>query len=434
MKLPIAMIVVGTMFASSVAEAQEWRAERPFRGLFGSGVVDTEQSLTATASAGSGWGKTNDRNTSRRHFLIGSDETTRFQGGVSTASVGLAYSLNRGAASVGASAGSTGQYYPRLSRRVARREYASLGTSLGLGAGFTAQASASYQPYSLMSMYPVLYEPRADDTVVANEDFPTSLEHYFSYSGGASFSRNITRRTTFSAGYIYWSRTSSVQMEPYHKHGASSRITRAVGRGLNLYAGYGYSEARYGSADRRFTNHQIDVGVNYGRQLSFSRRSTITFSTGTSAQGSAQNESLRYRATGAARLNQELGRTWNASLAYNRGLQFLETWPEPVFSDSASAGVSGLLTRRSQLQFAVRAMSGSVNSNRNADAVSYSGTAGISFAVSRHVSTSLTYAYYRHHFPEGVVLAPGFPSHYEGQTVRASVNVWAPIFQRARRP
>lgn len=427
------IVVVSALVPADGAEAQEWRPERPYRGLFAGGVGESEQLLTATASVGAGWDDNLVADAIGRNVLV-SDVNQQFRGGLSTASAGLAYSLNRARVGVGASAGTTARYYPSLAHRVIRRDYGSIGTSANLGAGFSAHAAASYQPYTLRSLSPWLFEPRLGDSAIADEDLPASLEHYFAYSGGAGYTRR-TRRQTFSAAYNYRARESSTGAERFENHGASAGITHAVGKGLDLRLGYGYSEARYGEGDRRFVNHAIDAGVNYNRTLSFTRRTTLSFGTGSSAARSSRNERLRYRATGAARLDHEIGRTWNATLSFNRGLQFVETWPEPVFSDSAVAGVGGLITRRSYFQFTARALRGRGYFSAQGDGIeSYAAAAGLNVAVTRYINTGLTYAYYHHQFGNGVSLPPGFAHDFERQSVRAFVSLWAPLFQRARKP
>lgn len=431
------IVVVSVLVPANGAEAQEWRPERPYRGLFAGGVGETEQLLTATASTGAGWDDNLVADLTGQDFLF-SDMNRTFRGGVSTASAALAYSLNRARVGVGASAGTTGSFYPSLSHRVIRRDYGSIGTSANLGAGFAAQAAAAYQPYSMRSMLPRLFEPGLGNSAIADEVFPASLEHYFAYSAGAGFTRRLTRRQTFSAMYNYRASESSTGAERFETHGAGARITHAVGRGLGLRLGYEYSEARYGEGGRRFVNHHIDAGVDFNRVLSFSfpfsRRTTLSFGTGTSATRSL-DEPLRFRATGNARLAHEIGRTWNAALSYNRGLQFVEVWPDPVFSDSAVAGVGGLINRRASLQFTASAWRGSGLSRAEGGGIeSYAAGAGLTVAVTRYINTGLTYAYYHHQLGNRVSLPPGFAHDLDRQSVRASVSLWAPLFQRARTP
>lgn len=426
------IVVLSALVAAPVAEAQEWRPSRPYRGLFAGGVGETQHLLTISASAGGGWDKNLVTGPDGRNLLLG-EGNSRFQGGATTGSATLSYSFSGDRAQIGMSAGTTARYYPRLSDPLVRREYASLGAFATLGGGFSLRGNASYQPYSLKSLYPGLYEPVLGDPAIVDLDFPDSNEDYVSYLGSLGFSRAISPRNTFSADYSYQGRPASGSLSGYDRHSGAVRLRRALTRDLGLRIGYGYSKALYGSGRDNFGSHLIDVGFDYDRGLSISRRAKISFGSGTTASRRLGSE-IRMHVTGSAGFSYEIARTWNAAISYNRGLQFVDTWPEPIFSDAVIAGVSGLLNSRTQLSVSARGLEGRGYDENVGKGRTYSGVAGLSVAITRHISTGITYAYYRHKFTSGTVLAPGFPNEFDGQTIRASVSVWAPLFQSARRP
>jgi hypothetical protein len=486
----VSIAVVAVLARADHAEAQQGGSSRPYRGLFASGVGDSEQLLTATASIGGGWddnlvadaiGQTNARV---------SDVNSQFRGGLGTASGALSYSFSREPATVEASAGTTAGYYPRLSNRFIRRHYGSLRALARFENGLSTQAAAMYQPYSLRSLLPGLVEPSLGDPAIADEDFPALTQHYVAYSTGAGFNRagfsvqgmatyqpyslramspwlfqarrgdsemadqdatafrnhlaysadatytrRISLRQSLTGSYNYRTRESLLGTGRFDHQSAGVAFTHVIGKGLDLRLGYRYSEASYGVDGRDFVNHTIDAGVNYNRALSISRRTILSFATGSAATRASRNESLRYRATGAAQLAHEIGRTWSATLSYNRGLEFTDTWPEPLFSDTAAAGLSGLITRRSQFQFTARA-SRRIGQNRGdrPDIAGYSGAIALTFAVNRHINTGLTYTYYKHQFASALPIVPGLPRDLERQSIRGFVSVWLPVFHRARRP
>jgi hypothetical protein len=430
------MVVVSILVAADGAEAQ-WRTERPYRGLFAGGLGETSQLLTATGSLGTGWSNNLLLDPAGGQTFLPSQSGRQFRGGVYTASGVLSYSLNLGSVAFGATAGTTGQYYSSNTNRFVRRDYASLGTAVGVGGGVSLHAAASYQPYSLRAVFPGLFEPGLGDASIVDEDFPASDVHYLAYSGGADYSRRISRRMSISAGYDYQARSAVLaETGGYRRHIVRGRLTRELGRGLGLHAGYAYSRALYDALGDEFTNHDIDVGVDYNRalSLSLSRRTLLSFSTGTSVYQTVEPKRFRFRATGSALLSHEMGRTWNASLGYYRGLSFVETWREPVFADSASAGVGGFIGSRTQLRFSARALFGGTTSGNHGDVQSVSASGGLSVALSRYINTGLTYMYYRQQFADNLSLVEGFSHDFDGQSIRASVSVWAPLFQRARRP
>jgi hypothetical protein len=241
----------------------------------------------------------------------------------------------------------------------------------------------------------------------------------------------MSRRTTFSSMYAYSGREPLGEIGRFDRHTAGGFLSRTIGRGLALQLGYRYSQAQYESGSRH-ENHIIDAGVNYNRALSFSRRTTLSFSTGTSASRVEPSGSLRYRLTGAARLSHEIGRTWVASLSYDRGLRFIESWLEPLFTDSASAGLNGFFNRRVQAHLVGRWVRG-VGQRGGGDGIEhYGGTAGLSYAITRHINSGVNYSYYVHEFGSSVALPPGYASDFERRSIRAYVSLWAPLFQRSR--
>ena len=428
------MLVMSALVGVDRAEAQEPRPERPYRGLFASGVDDAEQLLTANVSAGGGYDTNLVADAFGRPNTVINDFNQQFKGTLGTISAGLTYTVSRERIGFGATAASTGRYYPNQELEFVRRDYASAGTSVVLGAGFSAQASAIYQPYTLNSMTPWVFEPQVDDPVPVDEDFPSSLEHYFGYSAGLNYLRRISSRTTFSSVYSYAGREPSGNVERFGRHLAGASLTHTLGRGLDLRLGYQFSQAQYGGDDRH-QNHLIDAGVNYNRALSVSRRTRLFFATGTSASSTEPNGSLQYRATGAARLAHEIGRTWIASVSYERGLRFSESWFEPLFTNSASAGLNGFFSRRVRAQLVGRWVDG-VSLEGEDGIETYSALAGLSYAVTRNINAGVNYSYYVHESYYGralgsdVPLPPGYAEDFERRSIRAYVSLWAPLFQR----
>lgn len=431
----ILSLVLAAVVGNGQAYAQGPRAARPYRGLFGGGVGDFTQLLTANASVGGGW----DNNLladvlGRRTTRIVNDLNSSHRGGLGTASGSLNYALNTERISGRASAGTSARYYPTLDSTFIRRNYAATGVAWNIGNGLAAGAQASYQPYSLGAFYPQLIDPRTGDEAI-DEDFASSTEHYASYSGNVSFGHQLSRRTSVSMGAAYRIRESSFR-GVRRSRTAGGMISRSMTRDLSLKLGYRYYDAEYDGFASRAANHIIDAGIDYSHALSISRRTRISFSTGTSAATSPVTNQTRYRAVGSADLTHEFGRTWFASLGYDRGIRFVDSWPEPMFYDGATAGLHGLITRRLQFHAGARAALGSrqVLANDDSKFHTYYGNAGLSYALSRFINAGVTYAYYNHRFADSFVLAPGYPNHVSRESVRIYISAWAPLFERSRRP
>jgi hypothetical protein len=412
------------------ALAQGPRTGRPYRGLFGGGAGDAEQLLTASGSLGGGWD-----NDVVADILGQSGGVTRDgsrAGTVASASGALAYSLATEATSMGLSVASSARYYPgnatdliqatqgRATFRVTPRQ----GTSLSLN------LSVAHQPYQLASLYPVLFEPELGDAPVADLDVIGTVDPYFRYSGSAGVTQRVSRRASLSANYDH-QRADRGEAGEYVNQNLGGSLTYNIGKGLDARAGYGYGETQFGDGTTR-DHHAIDAGINYNRALSISRQTTLSFSTGSTAMRS--NERLRFIFTGSATLNREIGRTWNAFVGYSRRVHLNETWLEPVVSDGLTAGFGGLISRRVQFSSVARGAVGKQGLESDApgfDTVRAAAT--LSYAVTRFLNLGITYAFYNQRFDDGVQLSVGEPINASRHSVRATVGLWAPLFQRVRR-
>lgn len=424
--------------AQSTTPTTPYRTDRPYRGLFGGGAGDFAQQLSASGHIGSGW----DENILLNNpgFNI-SDPRFAKSGIVTTGGGNLSYSVNKDRVSLGASGGSSVNYYPSLeTREWVTSHYASVGLGVGLSqrTDVAVSESVTYQPYSFTSLFPMLGSPLDEPLLGGFEPPPLDVAmtrtSYFSSTGSVHLTHRVTRRLSTNLGYTDQTSQTAYSSGHFRQQGGSAGMSYSLSRGLSLHLGYGYRQADYGSRGPDQKSHNIDAGIDFNRALSVSRRTTLQFSTGSVAV--SNGETTQYHATGSARLNHEVGRTWRASAGYDRSVQFNDSILEPVFYDAMSAEYGGLLNRRTQLNFSVRASLGNVGS-RNGPRDQFDTTlasANLSYALSRFVSLSANYGYYRYHFDQGVPLPPGVANNIDRQSIRGNVNLWAPIFTRSRRP
>ena len=148
-------------------------------------------------------------------------------------------------------------------------------------------------------------------------------------------------------------------------------------RDLSAYVGYRYTEGHH---DDRVTRiHRPDIGLDFLRALSLTRRTSLTFGVGMEA--TAYNQVTHFSAVANARVIHEIGRSWTVGAVYRRGTYFVETLPEPMTGDSASVQVNGLITRRIQLS---GVLSGSFGQMGYGAARHYDSYRGIDFSFERH--------------------------------------------------
>ncbi len=418
------------VICASAASAQSGRPERPYRGLFGGGVGDVGQILTVTGSAGAGF--SNDLIAEVRGGTAARPGRS-WQGGLGAASGSVNYSLQGNRVTLSAAGATAARFYPSLVRDFVRGSQVRTSLSLALlpSTSLSAGMSAAHQPHWLGGVVPI--EAETEDQPLNNLDFAAGLESYATYSGsiGLAHRRQLSKRTSLAASYGYRKAVVPGRQRAFDRQNAGGVLTRAVAQGLHLRGGYSYAHADYGSG-RTSGVHLIDAGVDYSKPLSISRRTTVSFATGSSAI--RQRGQVRFRLNGSANLRHELGRTWTASAAYSRRVALHDAWDDPVLSDGVSLGVNGLISRR--LQFTARASSalGGIGTEENAPIFrTVHGSAALAYAATRFVNFSMTYSYYQHRFGDGALPTLGSPRTLDRQSVRATVSLWAPVFQRARR-
>lgn len=418
--------------------AQAQRPERPYRGLFAGGTGTSSQDLTVHGSLGASYddnllAAARGNNQAPRP----NDLNTTHRGMVGSGSAGLTYALNRSRFSVNAIGQSSEHYYPSFGkgRDFIRRDSVSVGADANLGRGFSAGASTGYQPYSLAALLPSVLTPRSGPTGI-DDTFPSSDVHFISYLANLAFARQLSARTSFSLDTAYRAGHRSNQQGGYASQSGGASLSHHLTRDLSLDVGYHYTSALYRSSHQRPVNHAIDAGVNYSRSLSISRRTQVSFGSGTSAARSASRGRTRFHLTGHADLTHEIGRTWSTAAIYSRGVVFSEAWPEPLLSDGFTFTLGGLLTSRLHVDAAAGGSHGgrlAGGSSTNGTFGAYTANVSSSYAINRYVSGGVSLAYYHHQFGDVFELTPGFPNGVNRRSLGAHISLWAPVFGQTRR-
>jgi hypothetical protein len=436
------MALTAVALAMTAAEASAQMqgtsvANRPYRGIFGGGVGETQQSLTFNGSLGGGYDSD--------AFAAFRGETTPIEGlglqrsgGIAGFGGGaLSYSLSRERIDFGASANSNFYAYEDDDRVMTLRSYGgSANQNFRISPSTTVNASETvgYQPYRLQSLFPGIDASATGAPDVPLADTLIGSDAYLSWSGGFGVNHRLNQRLSMNGNYYAY----SAEWSPGSRqtvHQGHAGISTSIGRGLGVHAGYGYGQGHYGQDESRrlVRNHSIDAGVDYNRTLSFSRRTSLSFSTGSVAV--RDREQTHFRLTGHAQLLREIGRTWRAVAAYSRDVQFLEQLQEVVFSDAVNFSLAGLLNRRHSFHVSAGVSHGDVGfSGTDNNALAVYASVGLTTAVNRFVGLGTDYSFYRHSFGDDVVLPIGVLPNIDRHSVRAYVSLWAPLFSRARRP
>ncbi len=423
-----ALLVTGLTLLASVpataqAPLQPTRPERPYRGMFASGVDNSGQSLTATSTFSGGYDDNILADATQRSSIRNA------QGGsLGQFSGGLNYALSASRASVNAGLGTSIRYYPSLGNDYFKTYNASIGGQVQVfkTPNVTLHQSVGYRPFTFLSAFPDAGDPVGASSA-PEPDFVPIASQYMAYAGGVDLGQQLSRRVSFNSSYGY-STTDRTETRFLRQTG-SAGFQVGMTRGLSLRLGYRYSRADYRGRGVIET-HRPDVGLDFLRALSLTRRTSLTFGVGTEA--SVYNETTRFRATGSATVAHEIGRSWSAVGRYQRGTSFVETLSEPTFGDSGSVTLAGLVSRRIQFQAVASASTGHVGFSAARNYNTYRGSVGLSTALTRFMNVGVDYAYYSYQFDAQIELEPGVPRDIDRQSIRAHVTLWAPLLNRSR--
>jgi hypothetical protein len=277
-------------------------------------------------------------------------------------------------------------------------------------------------------------------------DLVAAREQVLRFGGYANYAYRLGRRTTFTADvnrFGFRPLNDSAEQSGFENLGSTfvgARLTRELSKGLAARVGYGYTwfdsvETRTlatGTVVKETAGmHNIDVGLDYARTLTFARRTSFSFGTGTTLwrrtngtdfNGSGQTQ---FNLNGFATLNRQFLRTWATSLRYTRGTSYLEGYNEIVVFDEASASVGGLLTDRLDASAGVSYTNAGIQTGLGGRANNIGAGAQLRYGFTPSIAAFVSYTYMRSEVPTYLqpldLLTTYRP---DRQGVRVGVTVW----------
>jgi hypothetical protein len=261
-------------------------------------------------------------------------------------------------------------------------------------------------------------EPDVDYSVVANNSFR------YGVSGGAEV--EVGSRSTFNVEAGYSRRSSDLVAFANEVRNAGVGFNHRFTGNARLELGYSYIDGNHGSglATRA---HNLNIGVNYRRPLTQTRRTFLSFNTGSTI---AETEAFgqRVHAIGSASLTHYMKRTWTGVIEYRRSLQYVDGFDRPLFGDAVTTGFNGLLSRRMELVGRASYNSGTVGLSSGAPRFeSYNGSLRLRRALSRRIAAYAEGLFYHYKFDESVLRPPGLPPTFDRVAFRCGLSLWVPL-------
>ena len=340
----------------------------------------------------------------------------------------LAYERRAGKLTLGVSGRSVVRYVPEGGAVTTTRQSGTFDISInGERTQLHATQSGSYSPYYQLGLVSVDALSPLAETSQSHADFANARLAAYGSTTTFDMRRGIGRRSSLAFTYDLHRTTFAQSDFDLTSQNAGFSFVHRLSRYLSIRTGYGYRFAESAAAPGGSIRiHNIDLGLDYSRALSVSRRTTFTFSSGSAVMPDRRHVAVTL--TGNAALTRQFGRTWSARLAGNRSVQALEGFSQPVIMNTITGTIGGGLSRRTSLSTSVGLSSGTVGAVSGNTFGALTGGVGIHFSLTRRASIDGQYFYYGHRFDPDVVLAPGFIAQARRHGVRAGLT-WRPLLQ-----
>ena len=295
---------------------------------------------------------------------------------------------------------------------------------------FSLNQSASYSPsYQFGGMTNLSLSPETD-VAESHGDFANTRLAALASNTDVDWGMTLGRHYSLSASYSVRRTMFDHASLDMTSQDVGGRISRRLTRYLSLRTGYTYRIADSALATGgQLRVHDIDAGIDFSRPITFSRRTTFSFASGSSLTPSAHG--MAYRATGDAALTKLMGRSWNARIGLKRSVRLVEGFAQPVVDNAASAALSGNLRRRLSLSLAGSLSAGTIGLESGAgnDYTNWTVASGFGISLGRRAAIDVQYFAAGDDFDEAVILPPGVQAQRTRQGVRLSLTWRAPLIR-----
>jgi hypothetical protein len=446
-RLLVVVLLLTAVAVSVPAFAQTFqpRQTRPEWGIFASGVSNTGQKLVLTASFGGGY---EDDLTKPAAAPVASADPAEptaspfYSGPFGSLGANLKYSVDKKSVQGDVQFGAFGRNYRQMTDPLIGTYSASGNLSFAFGESATLSTNY-YAGQYLQNLAPFGYNSGSGWGTPGVPNAPgdpgvvTTGDTYRGLGASANYHQKVTTNLAITAAYAFYgndSWSSVASNGRYDSQYVNAGVRYSLAKGLGLRAGYGTTVAGFGPADQtNYRSRNIDVGVDYNKSLSLTRKSRLSFSTGLSGIVDPANQT-HYYFVGNATFTHEIGRSWSFFAGVSRNTDFYQTLGRPTVTDWANVGLGGLIGRRVNVQGFVSWYSGSAVATGAKVYDSTNATASVQVALNRILAIGADYSYYRYGFADNVlVVPPGFVRQTDRQAIRVSLNVWAPLVTKARR-
>jgi len=286
--------------------------------------------------------------------------------------------------------------------------------------------SPFYQIYPSFGMNGTVGNP---GTMAPFAPYATQMLENESVQATAGLTARLTERTKLTAS-AYRRQTMFTESDAdFTNNGYQARWTWEVRRDLGVYAGYGHEHAvQSGVGGQEFDNETIDIGIDYRRTFSLSRRTTFGFSTSTSVlkTGTSARE---VRVNGGVILTKYFRRTWRAAAHATRATSYVPGFYEPLYSDTVGVSLGGMFSTRLEWVISADAGRGEAAFSNTSGFNTVTASSKLTFALSRYVGLYGQYSAYGYEIPENSN-ALGLDDRLARQAISVGLTAYIPLYKK----
>lgn len=198
------------------------------------------------------------------------------------------------------------------------------------------------------------------------------------------------------------------------------------------YGGTRQTSEGVGHDNQPVDSHTLSIGPQL--RFAVSRTRTLSFSGGPGViyvrARSVSDDLVTYSSpTGFFTSSLDLGRTWALTADWHRQASLLDGLSRQSFlTDSMALSVGGYVGRKWTLAATGSYSQGGAHKGDPGSFESVSGTTQVQYGLTRCCSVVGGYTYYQHQIEDVALLSPGFPRHFERNSVRIGITTWLPLY------
>lgn len=331
-----------------------------------------------------------------------------------------------------------GEYFTQPSSYGTTQYFANARVNATLSTKFDAYAAAGYSHSPFYEFFSDFgrnaVEPSLvpDNTVLPVSPYATVMLENESVDGSVGITGKITKTSSISvSGYKRQTRFAEQPDDDVTMSGYNATWNWRLSRDLGVHAGYGREYVDVRDPDRRdYDSAVIDVGVDYNKQFSIARRTTVRFNTATSVV-KYPGVNGEFRVNGGVSIAKHFRRTWQASAQFNRATSFVPGFVEPLYYDSLGASLGGMFSTRLQFSSSISTARGESTFSDTTGFSTVAASSSLSIAITKYVSAYTSYMTYWYEVPPNAITL-NVPGTMARQVVSAGFSIYVPVYEKVR--